>query len=355
MTRVVLHIGAPKTGTTFVQSVLQRNRELLAERGVLFPGRTWSDQVRAVKDLFDAANDKIRNPRRWDSLTHEISEFEGHTAIISMEWLGSGTLAMARLAVKSLADHDVHVVLTLRDLARVIPAQWQETMQNGFVWTYSEFLNGVTAQEPEATPAGAQFLRHQDWGRILQTWGAVVPSDRMWVVTVPPPGSQADLLWVRFCEATGIEPAGYSLDVRRNDSLGAVSAELMRRVSVARRATGGKARHREVLKHKLAKGILSGRRPEEPSLVLPPELYQWVRRVSQEQIGRIVKAAPHIVGELDDLRPHMGPLEPGSISDLDRLPTEALLDAAIHGLVELTRPAQNEVRKPIDRNIFSAA
>ena len=37
--RIFLHIGAIKTGTTYIQTVLRENRERLIEEGVLFPGR----------------------------------------------------------------------------------------------------------------------------------------------------------------------------------------------------------------------------------------------------------------------------------------------------------------------------
>ena len=35
--RVYLHIGAPKTGTTYVQDRLSRNAKTLAQHGVHFP------------------------------------------------------------------------------------------------------------------------------------------------------------------------------------------------------------------------------------------------------------------------------------------------------------------------------
>lgn len=36
---IYLHIGAPKTGTTYLQNVLWRNRERLRTDGLLYPGR----------------------------------------------------------------------------------------------------------------------------------------------------------------------------------------------------------------------------------------------------------------------------------------------------------------------------
>jgi len=49
---VYLHIGAFRTGTTYLQQVLRLSHEALAEQGVLFPGnQRWRDQVAGVRDL----------------------------------------------------------------------------------------------------------------------------------------------------------------------------------------------------------------------------------------------------------------------------------------------------------------
>ena len=56
MTRVVLHIGAFKTGTSFIQDSLFLNKKALADRGVLVPGATWSTHSRAVRDLLRQVN-----------------------------------------------------------------------------------------------------------------------------------------------------------------------------------------------------------------------------------------------------------------------------------------------------------
>ncbi len=192
-----------------------------------------------------------------------------------MEWLCLGNRRMATNAVESFDGHDVHVVLTLRDLARAIPAQWQESTQNGFAWTYQQFLTGLTDPKPQKTRAGSHFWTNQDWARMADVWSPLVAQGRLWVVTVPPAGTPSDVLWTRFCEAAGIDPTGYSLAGWPNESLGAASAELMRRLQAARRDEGPNVRHRAKLKHRLAKQTLAEHRKAEPSLVLPPELFDW--------------------------------------------------------------------------------
>ena len=45
--RVFVHVGTPKSGTTYLQAGLWAQREALGSHGLLFPGRTPFDQNRA--------------------------------------------------------------------------------------------------------------------------------------------------------------------------------------------------------------------------------------------------------------------------------------------------------------------
>ena len=50
--RLVLHVGAMKSGTSFIQSRLFANKTmLLDERGILVPGMNWLSQVMAASDV----------------------------------------------------------------------------------------------------------------------------------------------------------------------------------------------------------------------------------------------------------------------------------------------------------------
>ena len=49
--QVVLHVGAMKSGTTYLQALLFQNKESLARQDVLVVGTTWSDQVRGVGEI----------------------------------------------------------------------------------------------------------------------------------------------------------------------------------------------------------------------------------------------------------------------------------------------------------------
>ena len=50
-----MHVGLPKSGTSYLQAVFAENKDRLRERSrVLYPGATWSDQVLATRDLLNA-------------------------------------------------------------------------------------------------------------------------------------------------------------------------------------------------------------------------------------------------------------------------------------------------------------
>ena len=340
MTRVILHIGAPKTGTSFIQSVLSNNRDVLSDRGVLWPGATWAEQVRAVEDLRDTANGTLEGATRWDALVDQIDSYDGRTAIISMEWLCLGDSAMADRAISSLRHHDVEIVLTLRDLVRTIPAQWQEATQNGFSWTYKEFVDAVASRRPLRGRAGEHFWKNQDWARMAQTWAPLVDKGHFWVVTVPPAGTSADVLWERFCSAAGIDPSGYSLAGWPNESLGAASAELMRRLQTLRKAEAPNPKHRGRLKHRLAKQTLALHRSAEPRLGLAPDRYDWVVKATRRLVDRVAEMEPRLVGTWDDLFPPPPRQREGVVTNPETMDDALLLDAAMFALFELTRPRQ---------------
>ena len=90
--RVFLHIGAPKTGTTYLQGVLDANRDVLARQGVLYAtGRSSRDRVWATEVL--RGLDLSRHPRRraagaWDRIVKQVKGWEG-TAVVSHEFFGA--------------------------------------------------------------------------------------------------------------------------------------------------------------------------------------------------------------------------------------------------------------------------
>ena len=262
--RVVLHVGLMKSGTSFLQQALRHNRERLHEQGVLFPS-PWKRQVQAVKDISARGlrdQPSLAEDGPWRSLVDDVRRWDG-TAVLSMEFLGPRGLAKARQIVAACEPAEVEVVISVRDLARTIPAMWQESLQNRGTWTWEEYLAGVEGEDRTQPGPGRAFWTRQDAPGITEVWQEAAGRDRVTVLTVPPPGAPPGLLWERFASLLPVDGAGIDLDVRTNPSLGLASLlvlrELNQRLDADGRTLTGR-QYERVVKQLLAKRGLAGTR-----------------------------------------------------------------------------------------------
>jgi hypothetical protein len=323
--RVVLHVGLMKSGTSYLQSRLVSAPESLAAAGVLFPGRAWRDQVNAVSDALgrrQRAHGQFDGT--WDRMVGDIAAHPG-TAVISMEFLGSAPADKIRHVVETLRPARVEAVVTVRDLGRTIPSMWQETLKNGRAWPWREYVDGVRTR----TGPGETFWNEQDAVAVVTKWADVVGHDATSVVTLPRTSGDPELLWQRFCTASGVPVDAAPPPTSGNESLGAASAAILGRLNpaLADLAWPDYSRH---VKFGLAKTILAGHRLEEEPIGF--RVTRWVRRLADEQRRGLAATGVRVVGDLADLEPVAAR---GGAPD--RVPVEAQLDAAVHAIEELLR------------------
>lgn len=343
---VYLHIGSPKTGTTFVQDMLWTNRNVLEDDGVLLPGHKRYARVHAVRDVLAwDPSEESEAPKSWLRLAAEVNRWEGRAAILSQEFLCWAAPEQIAAVVGSFPRDRVHVVLTVRDLARLVPAQWQTAMRQRNTWTLDEYADAVagTSSTKAATAAARHFWKRQDYGPILTRWVEAVGRANVSVVTLPPSGSDPDLLWHRFCQACGLDPQRTEPGEVSHESLGAASAEIMRRLN-ERPAVSHLPMdlYQKSVNGALSRRVLGPRRSQEPSLVLPEEHREWAEREASRLISDIEAVGVTVHGDLDDLRPRPT-TKPGIAPE--QLPAEVLLEAALDGLAGLAADHANLVKK----------
>ena len=85
--RVYVHIGLPKTGTTFLQTTMWHNRRLMREHGLLYPGTNRMDHYHACQAIRGAAPSACPAARRrWDRIGRELAAWDGD-GLVSHEFL----------------------------------------------------------------------------------------------------------------------------------------------------------------------------------------------------------------------------------------------------------------------------
>jgi hypothetical protein len=333
--RVYLHIGEPKTGTTFVQQTMWSNRAQLAAQGVVLPGYSHRDHFRASRDLREAPR-LASDPDdpwagEWDVLTGQALRAHG-AAVISDEVLAACSASQADRGIRSLLPAEVHVVLTVRDTASLLPAEWQETVKCRGTVPWEQWLAAVIGTASAADRRRRSwFWTVHDTLAILEMWSRHIPPENVHVIIVPRQGP-ADALWVRFASILGIDPSSTDASPTRvNSSLGLVEAEFLRRMNEALPEEMPGWFYNRTIKRFLAHNVLSTR-PPQARLALPPSQQAWAREQSEILVAGLRDSKYDIVGDLRDL---LSQPATGRYIDPARLPTQQLLDAAVHAAAAL--------------------
>ncbi len=296
-TRTFLHVGTPKSGTTYLQAVLWRNAAGLRRDGLLLPG-SFQAHYAAAKGVTRAPG-LGRETRHdvnaaWPRLVEQVNAWSGD-ALISHELLAPASREQAESARARLVG-DVHLVLTARALHKQLPASWQEQVRSGVSTPYDTFVERVK----DNTGKGTWFWSVQDLAGIANRWASGLPADRVHIVTVPADLSDPTLLWQRYAALVGRNPAAYDIETpRRNASLGVVESELLRRVHAAKDDRFTDRRRHRWTRKLLATEIL-GQRPGAP-IRTPPDVRSWLVARSEAMLESVAGAGYHVVGDLDEL------------------------------------------------------
>ncbi len=321
--RVFVHIGTPKSGTTYLQSLWWHNREALADRGLLLPGGSADVQfqasaiVRANAGVLETMTE--RQLGAWDRVVEEVEGWQ-RDALISQEQFVEASREDAAAAVSRLgavAD-EVHLVITARDLVRQVPSAWQQRVKHGSATTLRRFFTRVAKDDPSFN-----FWHHQDVPRILERWAVDVAPERVHVVPLPRAGADRDLLWRRTCTMLGIDDTGLSLDApSSNEALSPAEVAFLRGVNAHFRNA-----HLDVALSRRVKGFMEPRLGGRPPvrLALAPDMHTWLVERGNRMVEELVAAPWHVVGDLDDLRPGV---EVSAGVDPDAVPVAEVLAIA---------------------------
>ncbi|WP_040510799.1 hypothetical protein [Gordonia soli] len=354
MQRVFLHLGLPKTGTTNLQDRLWRNRDTaLADFGLLYPGNLISDHFHAAVHLQPDRYLDWVDPAfagSWPTMLAQMKNWP-QTSLVSHELFSTATPETVDriLADLSFAD-EVHVIATVRDLARQLASVWQENVKNQRVATFGEFVSSVRAHagppgDGSLTPGSEgrllpeaieeePFWEFQDHVRILRTWSERLGAARVHVVTVPARGTDGSL-WDRFLSVLEVDGAALTAQVPgTNSSLSAAQAEFLRLLN--RRLGPDQIpweRYERVVKGQLVGEILF-RSQEGVPQGLSADQRVWVSAHAAAMTGSIRSAGYRVGGDLDDLTV-------SRVTGPDAKPPtgQAVLDVALDTLSEMVRSA----------------
>ncbi|MFC8344739.1 hypothetical protein [Streptomyces sp. NPDC057280] len=236
----LLHIGPHKTGTTSIQGALFAAKDRLGEHGVLWPAATRHpmEAVLAACARPGMMGDAGPSERQWLHLVDRVNGAgRAVTSVISSEFFADAAddATIGRI-VAQLGGDRVHVLVTLRPLARIMPSQWQQYVQNGLRMGYEEWLEHMLRKAPYDKPNPSFWRRHRH-DRLVERWVRAVGAERVTVVVVD--DRDRDGLMRTFEQLLGL-PRGLLQEVpdTANRSLTLAETEMLRNLNKEFRGNG---------------------------------------------------------------------------------------------------------------------
>jgi hypothetical protein len=302
----LLHIGPHKTGTTALQIAFGKNREVLLAQGVRY---IWGgEHLNANLAALAVAGRPTRRfstakpvpIEHWTSLVDKANAASPHECVvISGEEFCSADSDTIQKIVTDLGANQLHIVITLRPLEKVLVSQWQQYVQGGSVTAPLEtWVNRVLARDYSVDKVQGFWERHEH-AELVRRWVSKIGKENVTVIALDE--RDRSFLFRTFESLIGVSQGTLIGDDRLvNRSLTLEEAEAVRSMYALLKERGLEdltdhvrfmISPSEIIKRER---VPSGR---ETKITLAPDILKQVRIFSAEMISEIILAGVRILGD----------------------------------------------------------
>ncbi|MFB9833248.1 hypothetical protein [Actinoallomurus acaciae] len=319
--RLILHIGLQKSGTTYLQELIASGAGELAKAGVVYPvapagrrRRRTENHEWASYGLLGSEYPWVSEQRAadekgaWKILERQVARTKG-TVLLSAEALSVIRTSAIRTLLDRLAVRDVEIVVTARGLNRSLPSLWQQHVRNGRRLGFERYLDMLGEQRRMPAARIEEDLDLHLWrafavGRLARRWAREVGESRVRVVTSP--GRPPELLWARFAEAIGVPGFTFRAgDAERpvHTGLTAPEAVVLTSLNAALASAGWPSDRARRLREAVLSDGFQPRTERGPRIAIPAHWRSCVAEWSAEDVADLLDSGVTVIGDPADLRP----------------------------------------------------
>ena len=191
--RIIIHIGATKTGSTALQRTLYQKRQALKASGVLYSNlgiASWAHHLVAaglhptawMMHAADLPRDRTAfSCAMVEAMIREAAENDCHTVVLSSEYFwGSLPGEMYRYLEKATRGLDRLVVAFVRDIDEWVASSYLQALKSGYCGSVFEYVRDTVTNHPETL----------DVLQLLESWARALDAR---VISLPYRGKAGDL------------------------------------------------------------------------------------------------------------------------------------------------------------------
>jgi hypothetical protein len=337
---VLLHVGVHKTGTTAIQAALADARPELRQRGTLYPGKRKAQHRSALAVTQRTWGWKERGGESYDMTVYDwlVDQTRGHAGrvAISSEFFCECDAETAAKVVEDLGRERVHVVITLRNLGRLLPSSWQQYLKYGLVAGYEKWLHNIfDAPEGKMTPS---FWRRNNHAAVVSRWADAVGPENVTVLVLEDVDLSA--MYRTFAQLLDApeDLLVSRMNLTSNRSMTAAEAEFLIGLNKRVKSDLTWDEYVKYVRRGVALGMVEGREPspDEPRLHTPEWALEAAAKHGERAVEGIRASGVRVLGDLDALGTQVGSPPPAPESVTRQLPTEAAVQAVVT-VIEATR------------------
>ncbi len=332
---VLLHVGVHKTGTTAIQAALADARPELKAAGVAYPGRLQAQHRAALAMLgrpwgWNTRGGAVMDRSHFDKLARKTQKASGRV-VISSEFFCEAPGEVADEVVKALGGGRVRVVVTLRNLGRLLPSSWQQYLKYGLTTPYEKWLTDVFAEPGVSKNMTPTFWKRHDHADVLRRWSHAVGPENVTVLVLENVDRSAQ--FQAFAQLLDVAPEVLvsRMDLTSNRSMTAAEAELLVRLNRKVKKELQWTDYVRYVRRGVALGMVEGREPgpDEPRLHTPDWALDAAADRGRRAVDEIRGLGVQVLGDLDALavRVESGPPVPDGAAGM--LPVDAGVQAVM--------------------------
>ena len=331
---VLLHIGVHKTGTTAIQAALADARADLKRAGVTYPGKLQAQHRAALAVLqrpwgWNTRGGAVMDRSHFDKLARRVRSNPGRV-VISSEFFCEADESTSRDVIRDLGGDRVRVVVTLRNLGRLLPSSWQQYLKYGLTTPYERWLRNVFDNPGQLTMTPTFWKRH-DHAAVLTRWSEAVGAANVTAIVLEDVDRSA--MFRSFAQILGVpeDVLVSRTDLTSNRSMTAAEAELLVRLNKKVKKELQWDEYVKFVRRGVALGMVEGREPsaDEPRLNTP----DWALDAAAVEGSRFVEVSRslgvNVLGDLGALALRVGSSPPAPEGAADVLPVDAGVQAVM--------------------------
>jgi flagellar motility protein MotE (MotC chaperone) len=316
----LLYIGPMKTGTTAIQAAARDQRQNLLDHGVRYPGNevnhrkalgallgwsTWTGRRAGPlgPDLLDVDTAGVPDAQYWHELKAEIDAETTRRVLVTHEFVSQADDAACRRIIDELGPDRVHVAITLRPPAAILPSLWAQNIKDDAqAEPFESWVARIYGRDPNR-PMPDRFQRAYDQGELVRRWTGLIGPDKVTIIVVD--NANPNLLTGAFETLLELPTGTFAREEGTNRSLTAVEARLFRQLNAALREhnVDWRAFKDLIWRGAINQGPLARRSPppEEPRVQLPYWASDAAQRDGKRFADTIRDCGVRVVGDLEAL------------------------------------------------------